>query len=176
MLVEGLERRSDNLPNNISVYIDIPNKLNNFERKIVYMGRGRIKGTKDKDKPFTGTKQYHLRVDTDVEKFLYSQKQIVRYLNDLIRKDMYRAIETGEYCIEGQSNDKSDVKTMNTYNFVEKGCIFYHAIAESEEQAVELAQGAGFDIEGMGIELGRMNVRDELGRPYSPRIEECLVH
>ena len=145
-------------------------------KKIVYMGKGRPKGSKNKIKSVCGTKQYHLRVDTDVEKFLYSQEQIVRYLNDLIRKDMQRAIEAGEYCIEEPGNNKSDMKTMNTYNFVEKGFVFYHAIAESEEQAVELAQGAGFDIEGMEIELERMNVRDELGSPYSPKIEECLVY
>lgn len=140
------------------------------------MGKGRPKGSKNKIKSVCGAKQYHLRVDTDVEKFLYSQEQIVRYLNDLIRKDMQRAIEAGEYCEIEETKEETDMKTMNTYNFVEKGCIFYHAIAESEEQAVELAQGAGFDIEGMEIELERMNVRDELGRPYSPRIEECLIH
>lgn len=64
---------------------------------------------------------------------------------------------------------------MNTYNFVEKGCVFYHAIAESEEQAILLAKQEGFDIEGMEVELERMNVRDELGRPYKPRIEDALV-
>ena len=63
---------------------------------------------------------------------------------------------------------------MNTYNFVEKGCVFYHAIAESEEHAILLAKQEGFDIEGM--ELERMNVLDELGRPYEPRIQDALVH
>lgn len=64
---------------------------------------------------------------------------------------------------------------MNTYNFIEKGCVFYHAIAASEEQAIELANEAGFDIGGMDIELERMNVNDELGRPYEPKIEDALV-
>lgn len=64
---------------------------------------------------------------------------------------------------------------MNAYNFVEKGCVFYHAIANSEEQCYELAESAGFDVEGMELELERMNVRDELGRPYEPRIEDALV-
>ena len=64
---------------------------------------------------------------------------------------------------------------MNTYNFVAKGCVFYHAIATSEEHAIQLAQEEGFDIEGMEIELERMNVRDEMGRPYEPKIEDALV-
>lgn len=64
---------------------------------------------------------------------------------------------------------------MNTYNVEEKGCVFFHAIAESEEQVRELAAQAGYDIEGMDIELERMNVRDELGREYAARIEDALV-
>lgn len=64
---------------------------------------------------------------------------------------------------------------MNTYNVEEKGCVFFHAIAESEEQVRELAAQAGYDIEGMDIELERMNVRDELGREYIAKIEDALV-
>lgn len=64
---------------------------------------------------------------------------------------------------------------MNAYNFIEKGCVFYHVIAESEEQCYELAEGAGLDVAGMELELERMNVRDELGSPYAPKIEDCLV-
>lgn len=64
---------------------------------------------------------------------------------------------------------------MNTYNVEEKGCVFFHAIAESEEQVRELAAQAGYDIEGMDIELERMNVRDELGREYAAKIEDALV-
>jgi hypothetical protein len=64
---------------------------------------------------------------------------------------------------------------MNTYNVEEKGCVFFHVIAESEEQVRELAVQAGYDIEGMDIELERMNVRDELGREYTARIEGALV-
>lgn len=61
------------------------------------MGRGRPKGSKNKKTPNRGDKQYHLRVDIDVEDFLYSQSEIVRYLNDLIRKDMHRQISEGLY-------------------------------------------------------------------------------
>lgn len=64
---------------------------------------------------------------------------------------------------------------MNAYNFVEKGCVFYHAIANSEEQAIHLANEAGYDIEGMEVELERTNVRDELGGEYKPKIEDALV-
>jgi hypothetical protein len=64
---------------------------------------------------------------------------------------------------------------MNTYNVEEKGCVFFHAIAESEEQVRELAAQAGYNIEGMDIELERMNVRDELGREYTAKIEDALV-
>ena len=64
---------------------------------------------------------------------------------------------------------------VNTYNFVERGCVFYHAIATSEEHDILLAKQEGFDIEGMEVELERMNVRDELGRPYEPKIEDAMV-
>lgn len=64
---------------------------------------------------------------------------------------------------------------MNTYNVEEKGCVFFHTIAENEEQVRELAAQAGYDIEGMDIELERMNVRDELGREYTAKIEDALV-
>ena len=67
------------------------------------------------------------------------------------------------------------IMNVNTYNFVEKGCVFYHAIATSEEHAILLAKQEGFDIEGMEVELERMNVRDELGRPYEPKIEDAMV-
>ena len=47
------------------------------------------------------------------------------------------------------------MKSVNAYNFSEKGCVFYHAIATSEEHAVLLAKQEGFDIEGMEVELER---------------------
>lgn len=64
---------------------------------------------------------------------------------------------------------------VNSYNLQEKGCVFYHAIAENEQQVVELAKGAGFDIEGLEIELERTDVRNELGQPYQPQIINSLV-
>ena len=67
---------------------------------------------------------------------------------------------------------------VNSYNiFDEDHCstILYHAIAHDEEEVRELAKNAGFDIEGLTIELERNNVKDQLGRPYSPRIEDAQV-
>lgn len=65
---------------------------------------------------------------------------------------------------------------MNTYNIIEKGCVFYHAIANSEERVRELAKENNFNIEGMEIELERENVKNQLGRDYSERIEDALVY
>ena len=67
------------------------------------------------------------------------------------------------------------MKSVNAYNFFEKGCVFYHAIAEDHEQAVLLALQAGFDVVGMDIELEKEVVRDEMGNPYECRIEDALV-
>lgn len=67
------------------------------------------------------------------------------------------------------------MKSLNAYNFSEKGCVFYHAIATSEEHAVLLAKQEGFDIEGMEVELERENVRDEMGNPYECKIEDAIV-
>lgn len=59
---------------------------------------------------------------------------------------------------------------MNIYNIEKRGCIYYHVIAESKEQVIELAAEKGYDITGMEITEERINVRDELGRPYKPAI------
>lgn len=67
------------------------------------------------------------------------------------------------------------MKKVNAYNFSEKGCVFYHAIAEDHEQAVLLALQAGFDVVGMDIELEKEDVRDEMGNLYECRIEDALV-
>lgn len=55
-------------------------------------------------------------------------------------------------------------------------CIIYYAIAKDEDQVRELAEKAGFDIEGCEIELVRTDVRDELRRPVAPKIADALVH
>lgn len=63
----------------------------------------------------------------------------------------------------------------NAYNFSENGCVFYHAIAIDEAHAIELAREAGYNIEGMEIELEKENVRNQLGQSYECRIEEALA-
>lgn len=68
---------------------------------------------------------------------------------------------------------------MNSYNiFDEKeySTILYHSVAESEEQVRELADQAGYDLSGLTIEFERANVKDQLGRPYNPTIEDVLMH
>lgn len=67
------------------------------------------------------------------------------------------------------------MKIVNSYNLVDENyydTVCYHAIASNEEEVRELAEEAGFDIEGLTIQLERKNVKNELGRPYSPRIEK----
>ena len=54
--------------------------------------------------------------------------------------------------------------------------ILYYAVAENEDQVRELAAEAGLDLEGLEIELDRENVRDQLGRPFNPHIEDAQVH
>lgn len=68
---------------------------------------------------------------------------------------------------------------MNTYNIYDEkeySTILYHSVAESEEQVRELADQAGYDLSGLTIELERANVKDQLGRPYNPIIEDALIH
>lgn len=68
---------------------------------------------------------------------------------------------------------------MNSYNIFEEenySTILYHAIARDEEQVKELAEDAGIDISGLTIELIRTNVTDQLGRPYSARIEDATIY
>lgn len=67
---------------------------------------------------------------------------------------------------------------MNSYNLYEEenhSTILYHAIARDEDQVRELADKAGFDIDGLTIDLERKNVKDELGRPFSAKIEDAIV-
>lgn len=65
---------------------------------------------------------------------------------------------------------------MNAYNFTEKNCVFYHVIAQNEEQCYQLAKENNIDVNGMELELERSNIRDEMGREYNPTISEAMVH
>lgn len=67
---------------------------------------------------------------------------------------------------------------MNSYNIYEEenySTILYHAIARNVEQIEYLAEEAGIDLEGLTIDLERENVKDQLGRPFSARIESAIV-
>lgn len=68
---------------------------------------------------------------------------------------------------------------MNSYNIYEKNneaTILYHAIARDEDQVMELAKEAGIDMDGLSIEQERSNVKDQLGKTLSARIEDALIY
>lgn len=67
---------------------------------------------------------------------------------------------------------------MNSYNLIDKNhcdCVLYHAIAMSEEQVIELAEQSGIDLTDIVIELERSNVKDQLGKHYTARIEDARI-
>lgn len=68
---------------------------------------------------------------------------------------------------------------MNPYNIYDDNhyeTILYHAIARDEDQVMELAKEAGIDMDGLSIELERSNVKDQLGKPLSAKIEDALIY
>lgn len=74
------------------------------------------------------------------------------------------------------------MRKVNAYNFTYwpedknfAGTVMYHALAESKERAIELAKEAGYDIEGLEVELEREDVRDMLHRPYPESIKDAQV-
>lgn len=67
---------------------------------------------------------------------------------------------------------------MNSYNLIDKtytDCVLYHAIAMNEEQVIELAEQSGIDLKDVIIELDRSNVKDQLGKHYTARIEGARI-
>ena len=76
---------------------------------------------------------------------------------------------------------EKSVKKVNSYNVYNENDrrngvvpVMYYAIADSEDRVRELAVESGIALDGLTIELERENVRTELGRPYSERIEEAF--
>lgn len=68
---------------------------------------------------------------------------------------------------------------MNSYNIFDENhpeTILYHAVAESEDHVKELAEESGIDLSELVIEIERTNVKDQLGRPFKPYIEDALVY
>lgn len=70
------------------------------------------------------------------------------------------------------------MKAINSYVVYDEQLpqeILYYAVAYDEDHVKELAEEAGYDIEDMVIELERTNVKDQLGWPCSPRIEDARM-
>jgi hypothetical protein len=68
---------------------------------------------------------------------------------------------------------------MNSYNIfdsTEPSTILFNAIAKDHAHVEQLAQEAGIDITGYSIELERVNVKNQLGKPFEPSIKDALVH
>lgn len=67
----------------------------------------------------------------------------------------------------------------NSYNIYDENyssTILYHAVATDEDEVRELAEAKGYELEGLTIDLVRRNVKDELGRPFAPYIEDAQVY
>lgn len=65
------------------------------------MAKGRPKGSKNKiAKEKDMRERTTLRIDLDIDSFLRSKPTMGVYINELIRQDMKRAIENGEYIVE----------------------------------------------------------------------------
>ena len=67
---------------------------------------------------------------------------------------------------------------MNSYNIYDENheaTILYHAIARDEEQVMDLAKATRIDMAGLSIELERSNVKDQLRKPMSARIEDAVI-
>lgn len=67
----------------------------------------------------------------------------------------------------------------NSYNIFEEShadTILYHAVAESEQQVKELAEDKNINLDGLTIEVERMNVTNEIGKPIKPFIKDALIH
>lgn len=68
---------------------------------------------------------------------------------------------------------------MNSYNIFQIGhesTILYHAIASCEEHVVQLAKEKGIKIQAdYVIELESTNIKDQLGNPYEPKIEDAII-
>ena len=87
---------------------------------------------------------------------------------------------TDECAVEMQGESRARESEPGSWGLdpvLDDGCgtVMYHAIAESKERAIELAMEAGYDIEGLEVELEREDVRDMLRRPYPESITDAQV-
>lgn len=52
--------------------------------------------------------------------------------------------------------------------------VMYSGFASSEERFVKLCEEAGFDLEGLEIELNKTNPKDEVGRLYKEGVRKDI--
>jgi len=67
---------------------------------------------------------------------------------------------------------------MNTYNIFNKNepaTILYYVVAEDENQLRKLAEESKINLEGLMIEIERVDVRNELGKPYMPSFKDAII-
>ena len=64
-----------------------------------------------------------------------------------------------------------------TINRADVAASFQKAVVEAlVTRAISLAKETGIDMDGLSIELERSNVKDQLGKPLSARIEDALIY
>lgn len=68
------------------------------------------------------------------------------------------------------------MKSFNVSAIGHEDTILYHAIASDEQQVRELAEANEIDLTDMIIVMERSNIKDELGKPYSAKIEDALIY
>ena len=68
------------------------------------------------------------------------------------------------------------MNSYNIYNENESYTILFHAIAENENQVIELAEENNIDLTGLTIELEKSNVKNQMGKSYSASISDAIVH
>ena len=70
---------------------------------------------------------------------------------------------------------KTKTNAYNIYDEQNSSTILYHAVAWDVNHVAKLAMDNGIDIEGMTIELERLNVKTQMGYPIEPYIEPCAL-
>ena len=70
---------------------------------------------------------------------------------------------------------RTKTNSYNIYDEQNSSTILYHAVACDVNHVVKLAMDNGINIEGMTIELERLNVKTQMGYPIEPYIESCLI-
>lgn len=71
---------------------------------------------------------------------------------------------------------KNTINSYYAYSEEFKGdrTAMYGGYAQSEERFVELCEEAGYNLDGLEVELGHQNVKDEMGRPFGEKVWKDL--